>query len=718
MNSSDHPLHPLFAPRSVAVVGASPKGGYGLTTLQNLAGVGYHGRLWAVHPRLDFVGGVEAFPTLSALPGVPDAIAVAVPAASTPQVLAEAASLGVRGAVVYASGFAELGQRGEPLQRQLRAACGDSLKMIGPNCLGIAGFRDRTALWGITMPYRHADTDGTVALAAQSGNMALTLMHSGRIPAVAYAVSAGNQAVLDVTDCLDYFLTDPQVRVVGLIVEGFRDLPRFRKLALQASAAGVAIAVLKVGRSAQGEKATVAHTGTLAGSDAAYGALFEQTGVIRVDDLDELVAVCTLLSGSVRPRGPRLGVFASSGGECGLIADLAEPAGVQLPELDTETARRLRELVPAYGSVGNPFDLTAGGWGDQEIYAASVAALGQCPTTDVVAFVGDAPTAAGRPQDSGWVEMVGGAGKAATELDVPVALMTTTTDVSGELVELARESGILLLAGLRPALRAIGLAGRWANGPVASTDDVDLPAVSSPDAEQVRTLLDQHPAAVLTETEAKQVISCYGISVPDGGTVNDRDSAAELAAAVGFPVVAKIVADNLAHKSDVGGVLLNLSTPAAVRDAYDRLMTQAETTEATRIHGVRIEQMVGTSGIEMIVGGRNDRAGSLVVIGAGGLLTELMADAGRLLWPYSRSDVLAVLGRLRVNRLLAGYRGAAPVDVGALIEVVLRVGRLLADHPGIAEIDINPLLVPPPGSPCQALDALIVTADPSATEEG
>ncbi|WP_242909555.1 acetate--CoA ligase family protein [Actinomadura terrae] len=684
-----HRLDRLFRPASVAVVGASPKGGYGLRTLRNTRGAGFTGRLYAVHPSHAEVDGVRAYRSLRDLPEVPDAVAAAIPAAGVPALAAEAADLGAGSMVVFGAGFAERDEAGRRLQRDLVAAADGRLPLIGPNCLGVASFRGRAALWGIELPLLHADADGVVALAAQSGNMALTTMLSGRLPSVAYGVSAGNQAVLDLADCLEYFLTDPGVRVVCLVMEGLADLARFRVLAERAAARDVAVIVLKVGRSAVGEAATVAHTGTLAGRDASYDALFRQTGVHRVDDLDEMIALSALLAAPRRPRGGTVGVYASSGGECGLVADLADATGVALAGLDTVARDRLAAALPPYMPVRNPLDLGANAWGDQAMYRTAALAMGNSPDVDVVAFVGDAPTHSEPLDEIGWPEMVGGAGEAAAELDVPVVLMTTTTDVTSGLIALARRHGVPLLAGARPALRAIALAGT----PRPAIPRVDEPP-ADPERRRRATALLSGP---LSESQAKELLRLYGIESPPGEVANDTDTAAAIADRIGYPVVCKLHAPGIAHKSDIGGVEVGLRDEDALREAFARMTRHAPS--------VLVERMAGP-GTELIVGGRNDAAGSLVVLGAGGVLTELIGDSVGLLWPFTRDDVLDAVDRLRIGALLRGYRGAPPADLGALADAATAVGRLLAELPEVAELDVNPLLAGPDG--CLALDALVV----------
>ncbi|MUN35285.1 hypothetical protein GNZ18_01520 [Actinomadura sp. NEAU-AAG5] len=696
-----HRLDRLFRPASIAVVGASPKGGYGLRTLRNTRGAGFAGRLYAVHPSHAEVDGVRAYPSLADLPEAPDAVAAAIPAAGVPALAAQAADLGAGSMVVFGAGFGERDEAGRRLQRELVAAAGGRLPLIGPNCLGVASFRGRAALWGIELPLLHADADGVVALAAQSGNMALTTMLSGRLPSVAYGVSAGNQAVLDLADCLEYFLTDPGVRVVCLVMEGLADLARFRALAERAAARDVAVIVLKVGRSAVGEAATVAHTGTLAGRDASYDALFRQTGVYRVDDLDEMIALSSLLAAPRRPRGRSVGVYASSGGECGLVADLADATGVALADLDRAARDRLAAALPPYMAVRNPLDLGANAWGDQAMYRTAALAMGASPDVDVVAFAGDAPTHSEPLDEIGWPEMVIGAGEAAAELDVPVVLMTTTTDVTSGLIALARRHGVTLLAGARPALRAIALAG----APRPSIARPDEPPADPERRRRAAALLD----CPLSESRAKELLSLYGIGSPSGGVAADADAAAAIADRVGYPVVCKLHAPGVAHKSDIGGVEVGLRDEDALRGAFARVMRRAAAAVDAPgdgpAPGVLVERMAGP-GTELIVGGRNDAAGSLVVLGAGGVLTELLGDSAGLLWPFTRDDVLDAVGRLRAGALLRGYRGSPPADLDALADAAAAVGRLLAELPEVAEIDVNPLLAGPDG--CLALDALVV----------
>lgn len=701
--TATHRLQRLFDPRSIAVVGASPKGGYGRQTLRNLDLLGYDGDVAAVHRTADRIDGTPAYRSLRDLPFVPDAVVLAVPAKEVGPVAAEAAALGVGGLVVFASGFRESGGDGSRREADLVEAVGDRLPVLGPNCLGLVNYRSHAAMWGTELPRHHQRGGGGVALVAQSGAMLITTLLSGRLPDVTYAASIGNQAVVDVNDCLELFLTDPEVKTIGLVAEGIADLGRFRHLASQAHARAVSLVVLKLGRSARAQAASVAHTGTLAGDAAAYDAAFEQAGAHRVDDLDELIAACRLLTHEPAPRAGRLAAFATSGGECGLVADLADEVGVELAELDAATEARLGELVPPYGRVGNPLDLTAGAWADAEVYEGVTRALGSCPGVGLVTMIGDAPTHLGPLEGSGWEEMLAGAGRAARATGVPVAVVTTTTDVLPGFGPLAERSGVLLLAGARPAMRAIAAAqAAGARRVLAVATDVP------PAADLVRCARGvlAGRGGVLGESESKDLVGLFGVASPDGGRHHDVEQLLRIADRIGYPVVAKV--DGVAHKSDRGGVKTGIGGPAALRTAC------AEIWRATRglVAGtpmIRVERMVGDA-VELIVGGRNSEAGSLVVVGAGGVLTEILQDVRTLLWPFTEDDAHQALTCLRIGRLLAGYRGSPPVDVGAVAQVMVGTGRLLAALPEVREVDLNPVLANADG--CVAADALVVVDNP------
>lgn len=706
-DAASHPLYPLFYPRAVAVVGASPKGGYGLRVVTSLASLGYAGAIYPVNPNYATIADLPAYPDLGALPGPVDAVAIAVPARAVLGVVRQAIAAGARGGVAYGSGFAEEGADGQALQAELRAVCGAHFPLIGPNCLGVMSYLGGAALWAI--PLATARRAGAVGLVAQSGNMALTLMASSRGLHLAHAVSVGNQAVVDAVDVMDFYLAEPGIRVIAAVIEGLADVAKFRRVAARAAERNVPIVALKLGRSEQASRAAVAHTGSLTGADRLYDALFAQYGVIRVDDLEELMETAKLLAADRRPAGPGLGVFASSGGECGLIADMAAAGGVTLPDLPPAAREALRGILPPFANPLNPLDITASGWGNRAIYGEVAATLAAIPGVDLVACIGDTTRHSGPLAATGWDKMIAGLADARARTDKPIALINTLTDVAYELTDALAEQGLIHLSGARNAARAIGHAGRyarWRQGQRVLRDSV---AVDTARRDHALALLPTAGSGGVAESASKELLRCYGIPVPVGGLAGSVEEALTLARSIGYPVVLKIEADGVHHKTEVGGVALGIVSDDQLRAEYVALLARvAARAPGARLRGVLVERMASGL-VELIVGGRNDPVfGPVVVAGLGGVLAEALQDVTTRLAPVEADEALAMLGELRGAALLGPFRGRAAVDLAAAAEVIARVSRLLVELPEVRELDLNPVLVGAEGDGCVAVDGLAV----------
>lgn len=706
-DATSHPLYPLFYPRSVAVVGASPKGGYGLGVITALTSFGFAGRIYPVNPHYDTIAGLRSYPEIGAIPEPVDAVAIAVPSRAVPGVVRQAIAAGARGGVAFGSGFAEAGEDGQSLQAELRALCGARFPLIGPNCLGVVSYLGGAAVWAIAIGARRKA--GTVGLVAQSGNMALTLMASSRGLGLAHAVSAGNQAVVDAVDVMGFYLAEPDVRVIAAVIEGLADVAKFRRVAARAAARDIPLVVLKLGRSEKAGRAAVAHTGSLTGADRLYDALFAQYGVLRVDDLEELMETAKLLAADRRPAGPGLGVFASSGGECGLIADVAAAAGVELPDLRPETREELRGILPPFANPLNPLDITASAWGNRAIYGTVATLLAATLGVDLVACIGDTTRDSGPLHATGWDQMIAGMADARARTDKPIAVINTLTDVAYEMTDALAAHGLIHLSGARNAARAIGHAGRyarWRRGHRALRGGITVDA-----ARRARALafLPAAGSGGVTESVGKELLRCYGVSVPAGGLAGSVEEALALAVALGYPVVLKIEADGVHHKTEVGGVALGIASDAQLRADYAALLARAAARAPdARIRGVRVERMASGL-IELIVGGRNDPIfGPIVVAGLGGVLTEALQDVSTRLAPVDADEARTMLGELRGAALLGPFRGRPAVDVAAAAEVIARVSQLLIELPEVREVDLNPVLVGADGDGCVAVDALAV----------
>ncbi len=704
-DAASHPLYPLFYPRSVAVVGASPKGGYGLRVIDALTSFGFAGSIYPVNPNYDTIADLQAYPELGAIPEPVDAVAIAVPSRMVPGVVQQAIEAGVRSGIAFGSGFAEAGEDGQSLQAELRAICGERFPLIGPNCLGVMSYLGGTALWSI--PIGGRGRDGTVGLVAQSGNMALTLMASSRGLGLAHVVSAGNQAVVDSVDVMSFFLAEPGVRAIAAVIEGLADVDKFRRVAAQAAERDVPIVALKLGRSEKASQAAVAHTGSLTGSDQLYDALFRQYGVIRVDDLDELMETAKLLSADRRPKGSGLGVFASSGGECGLISDLAAASGVELPDLLPETREELLGILPPFANPLNPLDITASGWGNREIYSNVATLLAATPGVDIVAAMGDTTRNSGALDATGWDKMIAGLADARARTDTPIALINTMIDAAYEMTDALAAAGIIHFSGARNAARAIGHAGRYA---CWRQERRDVRAGTSVDAERRASALDLLPptgTGGVSESASKELLRLYGVPVPAGGLAESVEDAVAIAEQVGYPVVLKIEADDIHHKTEVGGVALWIMSNEQLRAEHAALLERvAAIAPDARVRGVRVERMASGL-VELIVGGRNDPLfGPIVVAGLGGVLAEALQDVSTRLAPVDADEARAMLGELRGAALLGPFRGRVAVDVGAVADVIARVSQLLVELPEVRELDLNPVLVGVDG--CVAVDGLAV----------
>jgi acyl-CoA synthetase (NDP forming) len=706
-DAASHPLYPLFYPRSVAVVGASPKGGYGLGVITALTSFGFAGTIYPVNPNYETIAGLRAYPEVGAIPAPVDAVAIAVPSRSVPLVVRQAIAAGARGGVAFGSGFAEAGEDGQALQAELRALCGERFPLIGPNCLGVMSYLGGAALWAITIGARRKA--GAVGLVAQSGNMALTLMASSRGLQLAHAVSAGNQAVVDAVDVMSFYLAEPGVRVIAAVIEGLADVAKFRRVAAQAAERDIPIVALKLGRSEKASRAAVAHTGSLTGADQLYDALFTQYGVLRVDDLEELMETAKLLAADRRPAGPGLGVFASSGGECGLIADVAAAGGVALPDLRPETREELRGILPPFANPLNPLDITASGWGNREIYGNVATLLAATPGVDIVACIGDTTRNSGPLDATGWDRMIAGMADAQARTEKPIAVINTLTDVAYEMTDALAAHGLIHLSGARNAARAIGHAGRYARWRREQPAPRGSATVDAARRDRALALLPAADSGGVGESASKELLRCYGIPVAAGGLAEDGDEAVALATAVGYPVALKIEADGVHHKTEIGGVALGIASDEQLRAEHAALLNRvAARAPDARIRGVRVERMASGL-IELIVGGRNDPLfGPIVVVGLGGVLTEALGDVATRLAPVAADEAQAMLGALRGAALLGPFRGRPAVDVAAAASVIVRVSQLLVELPALREVDLNPVLVGADGEGCVAVDALAV----------
>ncbi|MGB7654255.1 MAG: acetate--CoA ligase family protein [Novosphingobium sp.] len=690
-------LSRLLRPRSIAFIG----GKAAEEAVRQSAAFGFTGAIWPVNPQRGSMAGIACLPDITALPGAPDAVFLAAPAGPSIALTGELAAKGAGGAICYASGFAEDGEQGRALQADLLEAA-SGMPLIGPNCYGMLNAFDRVALW----PDQHgclAIPEGRgVAIISQSGNLALNLTMQARGLPIGYVISVGNCADVTPADLIEALIADPRVSAIGLHLEGLGSVARFSQACLAARAAGVPLVALKTGASARGAELTLSHTSSLAGADALCQVLFDRYGVARAHDPASFLETLKLLHLAGPLAGRRITSASCSGGEASLTADLAERAGLETPHFPAATQHELETVLGPKVQVANPLDYHTYIWGNakasQRCFAAMIGA-----GFEASILILDFPRA-DRCQAQDW-EVTLGAFIAAHNAAAPAP--GTVRMVVSALPETMPESiaarlldaGIVAVAGLAEALNAIAAAARigavWALPPA--------PALPEP------TALADGVSATWDEVKSKAALHHFALPVPQSRVLSlaeidtlCHDETAPLP--VNFPLVLKAAGSNLAHKTELGGVVLGITSRA-------RLLTEAQRL-APLGEALLIEQMVGGAVAELIVGvTRDPQFGLFLTLGAGGIFVELLRQAEQVLLPATRAEIAAALARLPFYPVLAGYRGRPGCDMPALLVAIEGVARFaLAHAERLEELEVNPLLALPRGA--MAVDALIRIKEP------
>ncbi len=678
-------LRRLFSPRHIAVFG----GASAHEVVRQCKALGFEGQIWPVHPTRTEMGGLPCFASVDALPEAPDASFVAVPRQATVDIVRQLAARGAGGAICYASGFAEVGGDGVALQSELVQAAGP-MALIGPNCYGMLNYLDGVALW----PDQHGGQrlECGVALITQSGNIGLNLTMQTRGLPLAYLITVGNKAGNSMESLVESLLSDPRVTVIGLHIEGLDDVAAFSRVALKALRQGVPLVALKAGSSALGAQTAMSHTSSLAGPDALYDALFARYGIARVRDPAGLIETCKFLHVHGPLAGKRIISASCSGGEASLVADLAQPRGLDMPAIPPAADARLRAVLGNKVNVANPLDYHTYIWGDLAAQTACFSGLMDCGF-DATLLVLDYPRLDRCRADS-WGTTVQAFAAAAREGGHGATVVASLPeDLPEDYAQALMAQGIAPMHGIPDCLDAIAHAARMG---AARTRLAHLQPLA--DVAPLATLA--APAHTLDEAAGKLALAAFGLPVPRGKVVSAAE-AADFADRLGYPVVVKAVSAQLAHKTEAGGVQLHVPDAQGVRAAVARMAALSDR--------FLVEQMAGHVVAEMIVGVQRDaQFGLSLTVGAGGILVELLQDAQTLLFPVARDDVLHALQALKSWPLLAGFRGKAAGDVDALVDAVLAIAAYAQAHAHrLLELDVNPVLVLPQGQGVLAVDALI-----------
>jgi acyl-CoA synthetase (NDP forming) len=697
-------LDKLLKPRSIAIVGASPRElAVGHLVQKNLESRSYGGALYPVNPRYDEVRGQPCFPSLAALPEVPDAVFIGIPAAAGPSVLDEAGALGIGAAYINASGYADAGPEGALLQDEIRAiAARHAIALCGPNNVGAINVAHRAPIWTTDLPRLDP---GSVALISHSGSVAIGLAQDDRHLGLAYVITPGNEAVCDVADYLDYVVRDDAVSTVMLFLESIRRPDAFAAAAAEAHCRGKPILAVKAGRSEAGRAAIAGHTGALSGEDEVYAAFFRRHGIVRLGDLDELNEAAVLFKHFPEaPRSPGVLAVTLSGGQCSLIADLADDTGLSLPPLSSPTRARIEPAFPDYSTLSNPLDAWGAAW-DPEVFRNALDGIVADPAYGAVIGVTDPPNMEGYDLQVA-VEMAQVLAKAAPGTDARLMqLNATAAPVPNQQVRaILNGAGLPYLSGMRSALGAIAA---WACATDPQADTVALDEAAAADW-RIRAA----DVEAMTEPDWFDLLRDAGIPMAEVRPVASADEALAAADALGYPVVLKGTSPALPHKSDLGLVRLGLADADAVSAAFADLDTilcaQPDAGPAACV----VVQPMAQSGVELIAGIRNDPAfGSLVVVGLGGTLVEIVKQSSLRIGPVSPDTARSMLDETVAATLLRGTRGKGPYDIDAAARAIAALSRFGASTHGVlGAVEINPLIVLEEGKGALGVDALLEPA--------
>ncbi len=704
-------LDVIFRPETVAVVGATERpGSVGRTIMWNLVSSPFGGTVFPVNSRRPNVLGIKAYPSVSEVPARVDLAVIVAPAPAVPDIIGECVEAGVAGAIIISAGFRETGPEGVELERRvLEEARRSRMRIIGPNCLGVmrppTGF-NATFAGAIARP-------GNVALLSQSGALLTAILDQSFMENVGFSALVSVGSMMDVTwgDVIYYLGDDPETKSIVVYMESIGNARSFLSAAREV-AMTKPIIVIKAGRTEAAGKAAASHTGSLTGSDEVLDAAFSRSGVLRVDEISELFGMAEVLGKQPRPRGPRLTILTNAGGPAVLATDALIGNGGELAEISEETMIALNDFLPAPWSHGNPVDVL--GDADAERYAKTL------------------QTAAGDPESDGLLVVLTPQDMtdptATAEGLAPYAQSTSKPVLASWMGGPAVSAGDSILNGSGiptfdyPDAAARAFTNMWKyTYNLRSIYETPEPAeVESADRERVEEIIGRvrdSGRTILTEFEAKQVLAAYGIPTVQTEVARSPGEAVELADRLGYPVVLKLDSETITHKTDVGGVRLNLQDSDEVRQAYEELETSIRTHYRPEdFGGAAVQRMVSLDGYELIVGSSLDpQFGPVLLFGSGGSLVEVYRDRALALPPLTTTLARRMMERTRIFEALGGVRGRAPVDVGSLEKLLVRFSQLVVEQPWIKELDINPLLASP--ERLIALDARVVLHDPETHEE-
>jgi acetate---CoA ligase (ADP-forming) len=695
-------LDPLVRPRSVAIVGATDRGGPGRAVMESLGAIGFTGPIYPVNPKYKTVLNIACYPSLTELPEAPDIVVFSIRNPLIPEQMRLAVKRGARAAVIYDSGFAELGGDGAKLQEEIAGLARETgMPVCGPNCMGILNPPARVTTYkqNIMDP---AAIVGNVGIVSQSGSVCIALLSDLRRFGVSVSVSAGNEAVTRTVDYLDYLIDDPNTKVIATFTETVREPERYVAALDRAAAAGKPVVVIKVGRSERTQRAITSHTGGLAGSSRVFSELLRAHRAIEVNDLDEMTEVLAVCQGRRWPRGRGISVITGSGGLSELILDNATALGLDLPPLSAAERAEAERVIGRISGDGNPFDA----WGNGD-YATNLphamSVVDKSERIDAICYCSDTSNDPVIGHPGRVLENVAMLTTAAGKSEKPYYLLSTRSGVMNRRqVDAMREAGLVVIGGTRQGLAALDHMGRWAAAPKP------LHKATAKSA-----MLDGQFAGrqTINEFDAKRLLAGCGIPVARELRVATPEEAAQAASEIGYPVVLKVVSDAIAHKTELGLVAVNQKNADELAAAFTRLAKTVATLDPYPDDIAFLVQEFVADGVEVFAGvSRDPDFGLSLAFGMGGIAIETLRDFSLRMLPLRDGDAEAMIAATRGAALLGALRGREAADTQSLAECLYALGDFAwSNAERIAEIDLNPIKVLPGRRGCVVVDALIVT---------
>jgi len=704
VNGEDVNLKFLLKPKSIAVVGASADpGALNGKPIYYLQKHNYPGEIYPVNPSYGLIAGLKCYKSVREIQKEIDLALIMVNAKRVLSLLRECAEAGVKAAVIFSSGFAEI-QGGRELQREIEEFARETgLIICGPNCQGIINLKDK-----VTASFTRAlDVDplltGPVGFVTQSGAFGGAILNASFEAGLgfSYWISTGNEAVLKSTQVLKYLANDPEVKIIGAYLEGLENGTEFVEAVQMAHRRNCPVVVLKAGSSEAGQKAAASHTGALAGSARVFETACRQFGVIRVHDIDEFVKVTKALANGYAAKGKNIGIVTTSGGAGAIMADICTELGLNMAAPSQDTKLKLHDLLVEFSAVENPVDVTAQVTGkllsknpkEADAFKESIKTLLADPGVDVGIVI--LTMVEGKRAEKAALDIV----EAMRAVNKPVIVTWLAGNLARSGYDILEKNGALCFHNLRDAALTARAVGQ---GVIIQSVREKQSVGSPPKIASGR--------GVLTEWESKSLLARHGIPVARGELATDSDSALRAAERIGYPVVMKVVSPDIPHKTEAGVVLLNVSTPQEVKSGYEELISRAwDYRPGAVIDGVLVEEMIPPEGVEVFIGVKEDKSfGPTVVFGLGGIFVEVLKDVALRLAPVDKAGAMGMIREIKGYPLLAGTRGKPMADVESLADVIAGVSQLAFNLGGqIREMDINPLIVFPMGKGVKAADALI-----------